>query len=135
VLALPFLAGIAHPGGPKSGVLRLTLGTVLAGLAVLTIHELGPIMYRAIYPSAFGDGAWLELFAWGALAIIPASLRREGSSGQLRVALGAIAYMALLVGLTVTHGLPGLLLGASLGLAVSSLAGIPRKSSDPLISE
>lgn len=109
LLVLPFFAA-SVVGAKWSAALRAALGVVLASMAVFVVHELGPAMYRAIYPASFGDGRWLEVLAWSGLGVVPYVFRGETTTAtQLRIGVVGALACALVIGLPMVYGTPGLL--------------------------
>lgn len=135
LLALPFLALATNSAWPQSRVLRITLGVVASGLAFLTVRELGPTVYRAVFPDSFGDGSLLRVLAYACFALVAIAARTQSTSaGQSRLLLAGVIDLALLVGLTVAFGLPGFLLSVAGTTIVTATIGLQSKTTDPLIA-
>lgn len=135
VMAVPFLALVMNPAWPKSRVVRIALGVVVSTLAFVTVRELGPMLYRAIFPDAFGDGSPMRVLAYACVAIIAVSARPQTeNAGQTRLVLAAVLDAVLLVGLSVAFGLTGFLLAVAGTTIVTATIGLQSKTTDPLIA-
>lgn len=132
VLMLPFITAAATRPS-RSLALRVVRGVVCAGVGIWFVHACGPAIYRAVFPDAFGDGAWVQVLAWCNLAALPIGIRGDSKkASQLRIGIAAALAAAALVGLGITYGVTGALWGIVASSAISSLIGMTVEKSDSL---
>jgi len=135
LMAVPFLMLVMNPTWPQSRTVRVALGVVASTVAFLTVRELGPTLYRAIYPESFGDGSLMRVLAYACFAIIAISARPQTkNAGEARLFLAGVIDAILLVGLSVAFGVPGFLLAIAGTTVVTATIGLQSKTTDPLIA-
>ncbi len=131
LLAIPFVAGaVIKPS--QNIVFRVMRCVILGGLAFLVIGELGPTIYRAVFPASFGDGRWLELLAWGGFATIPAGFStRDVENRELRRGIAGAITITLMLVVGITAGTAGFLVAIAASSVISAFVIATRDSGEP----